>query len=53
MNPSMVHPLDPVPDPAPLTGPTRTALEWDGSCWIEIDPATGNVLDHGDVDHEH
>jgi len=37
----------PPPDPAPLTGPTRTALLWEGPAWFEIEPSTGRVLASG------
>lgn len=34
-------------DTAPLPGPRRTHLEWDGERFVEIDPTTGRVIDVG------
>lgn len=47
-----VSSLDPVPDPTPLVGPTRTALEWEGARWVEIDLATGRIIATGEVGHD-
>ncbi len=42
----------PEPDGTPLSGPTRTALVWDGRTFTEIDPATGRELSTGHADPE-
>jgi hypothetical protein len=34
-------------DPAPLPGPRRTHLEWDGEKYVEIDPSTMRVIEVG------
>jgi hypothetical protein len=40
----------PPPDAAPLTGPTRAALLWDGPAWFEVDPRSGRVIETGTMD---
>ena len=34
-------------DPATLSGPRRTHLEWDGESYVEIDPNTMRVIEVG------
>lgn len=38
------------PDNDPLPRLTRTAILWEGPAWTEIDPATGEVIDHGNAE---